>query len=220
MSNQSEKPDKLAIFVRHAKTDFNILGGQGRFCGVSDPDLNEEGIVQAERTAYSLVREGITKIITSPLRRCRSTAEIIARQLHLQIEDDERLREIDYGSWEGLTKDEIQLRFREKFESFSRDPIGSVPPHGESPLNVLRRVEDLMGSLRNEVTLLVGHKTAMRLLLCKISGVPLDQYRSFSDLHLSSITKILIQKPPRITVLDDRAHLVGQSTIPEKQKES
>ena len=210
-SNQTPTATKIVLLVRHAKTDFNILGVQGRFCGSSNPKLNDQGVTQAERTGDALVHEGIKTIMASPLQRARATAEIIGHRLGINVVVDERLQEIDYGSWEGLTKEEIQKKFPAEWEAFSNDPIHSIPPGGEAPSEVLGRMKNLIYALDDDVTLLVGHKTAFRLLLCEITGRPLEEYRSFSDLHLSSITKLLIAERPQIITIDDRSHLIDKA---------
>lgn len=85
-------------FLRHGETDWNAQGlSQGR----TDIPLNAVGIMQARRAALTLAPVGIASIVASPLIRARRTAEIVAEVLHLPIETDPDLAEVNFGEQEG-----------------------------------------------------------------------------------------------------------------------
>jgi broad specificity phosphatase PhoE len=78
----------------------------------TDLPLVEKGRMQAEAIGQALHSKGIvlTGILCGPLQRTRDTARIAAEQTQLdprRVVIDDRLKEIDYGEWEGLTNDEI-----------------------------------------------------------------------------------------------------------------
>ncbi len=96
------------LLVRHAETEWNR---EGRWQGHADPPLNEAGRAQAHALARSLAGEEVDAIYTSDLRRAAETAEILAVSLgHPTIRDPD-LREIDVGSWSGLTRAEVAERY-------------------------------------------------------------------------------------------------------------
>ena len=106
----------VLIVVRHGQTDANA---RGVLLGRSDPALDATGRTQASAVAAALARplasaRRDTRIISSPLRRCRETAAIIAREGAVEI--DERWIELDYGSFEGTplvdVPDEMWVRWR------------------------------------------------------------------------------------------------------------
>jgi 2,3-bisphosphoglycerate-dependent phosphoglycerate mutase len=101
------------VLVRHGETNWNR---ERRYQGHADTPLNEDGRSQAAELAELLAAEQVTVLYTSPLRRARETAEIIAARLGLQLRTLEALREIDVGGWEGLTIDEVRGRYPERFE--------------------------------------------------------------------------------------------------------
>lgn len=99
--------------VRHAATDWT---GR-RWCGRSDPDLNEVGRDQARRLAAELATElGETElrttaiVLTSPLRRATQTADEIARSLAATVRIEDALAEVDFGAADGLTWDDVEER--------------------------------------------------------------------------------------------------------------
>ncbi len=98
--------------ARHGETDWNR---ESRFQGHADTTLNEAGREQARQLAERLAAEDITAVYASPLLRARETADIVAERLGLRVTAVEGLREVDVGSWSGLTRTEIEQRFPEGF---------------------------------------------------------------------------------------------------------
>lgn len=94
------------ILTRHGQTDWNVLG---KVQGITDIELNETGIKQAEETGNKLLNYNIDYIITSPLKRAKKTAEIIAKDRNIPILVDEGLKERAYGEIEGKTLKEFDI---------------------------------------------------------------------------------------------------------------
>ena len=99
------------VLVRHGETDWNR---DRRFQGRADQPLNETGRAQARELAESLRDEPVSVLYTSPLRRASETAEILAERLGLEARPLDALLEIDVGTWEGLTIDDVRVRFPEQ----------------------------------------------------------------------------------------------------------
>lgn len=96
---------KDIYLTRHGQTDLNLSGIiQGQSL---DVPLNEEGIKQANHIGLSLKDRHIEKIISSDLIRACQTSEIIGQILNVEIETDKRLREMNYGGWEGNFLEEL-----------------------------------------------------------------------------------------------------------------
>jgi broad specificity phosphatase PhoE len=95
------------LLARHGETDWNR---EGRFQGHADPPLNELGRTQAGGLAESLEDEALDAVYASDLRRAYETAEIVGARLGVSVEQEAGLREIDVGSWQGLTRAEIGKR--------------------------------------------------------------------------------------------------------------
>ena len=92
------------ILIRHGRTLWN---SSGKFQGQSDIELSQEGISQAEKLAENFPVTHIDRVYSSNLKRAYITGEIIAKKFNVPIIKDKRLCEVSFGSWEGLTYDEI-----------------------------------------------------------------------------------------------------------------
>jgi 2,3-bisphosphoglycerate-dependent phosphoglycerate mutase len=151
------------LLVRHGETDWNR---DGRFQGWADPPLNERGREQARALARTLAGERIDAVYASDLRRARETAEILAEPHGAPVVVDADLREIDVGSWSGLTRAEIEERFP-----------GADHHDGESreahQARVVAAVERLARDHPGERILLVSHGGSLRALRRHSIGEPL-----------------------------------------------
>jgi broad specificity phosphatase PhoE len=96
------------LLARHGETDWNR---ELRIQGHSDVDLNEAGRAQARALAEELAGVDLDAVYSSDLSRARETADIVAATKGLRVRIDPELREREYGSWEGLTREEIEQRF-------------------------------------------------------------------------------------------------------------
>ena len=125
------------LFIRHAETDM-----AGTFCGHSDPELNARGRTQLGVLINRLRAEEIGIVYTSDLRRAHTTAETIAEAFGVDCHVRSGLREIDFGSWEGMTWKEIERRD----PTYARRWVADYPrlpaPEGEDYHDFERRVLD------------------------------------------------------------------------------
>jgi uncharacterized phosphatase len=96
------------LLARHGETDWNR---EGRFQGHADPPLNRTGRAQAVDLSVALMAEELAAVYSSPLQRALETAEVIAASHGLEPVPVDGLREVDVGSWSGLTRAEIDERF-------------------------------------------------------------------------------------------------------------
>jgi broad specificity phosphatase PhoE len=147
--------------------------------------LSERGRNDARALATRLAPVTIDRLITSPLGRSLETAEILAAGRSLEVEPDNRLVELDYGAWEGLTIDEIERRFPGEREQYDANPAIHRVGGGESGLQVAARlatlIDDLLGWWEatggDRSCVLVGHSSVNRVFLALVLDVPLPDYR-------------------------------------------
>jgi len=100
------------LLARHGETDWNR---ERRFQGHADPPLNQTGRAQAADLSRALADEELDAVYSSPLRRAFETAEVVAVAHGLEPVVVEALREVDVGSWQGLTRAEVESRFSEQY---------------------------------------------------------------------------------------------------------
>lgn len=109
------KHEKTLLLWRHGQTDYNAAL---RIQGQVDIPLNECGLAQAQAAAALLAQEPIVRIVSSPLQRAAATAGAVAKLLGVSVELDERLKERDFGQWEGLTGEEIKAGWPQEFTTW------------------------------------------------------------------------------------------------------
>lgn len=163
--------------VRHGRTEWSA---DGRYCGTSDPPLTEKGEEQARSLARRLAGEPIGRIFSSPRIRATRTAEILADVLKVAMDVVPMLGETAYGAWEGLTRSEIAAQFPEAWRAWQARPDIVSPPGGESGQHTWRRVQPVLRQIwrrDSRPSLIVGHRTLNRVLLCRVLGLPLRYSR-------------------------------------------
>ncbi|MFD5391150.1 bifunctional RNase H/acid phosphatase [Streptomyces sp. NPDC127074] len=164
------------VLLRHGETP---LTPEKRFSGSggTDPGLSDVGRHQAERVAAALAARGtIQAIVTSPLRRCRETADAVARRLGLDVRVEEGLRETDFGAWEGLTFAEVKEHHPDDLEAWLASTKVAPTGGGESFATVTRRValarDKLIARYTGRTVLLVTHVTPIKTLVRLALGAP------------------------------------------------
>ncbi|MFE6690823.1 bifunctional RNase H/acid phosphatase [Streptomyces sp. NPDC057743] len=166
------------VLLRHGET---ALTPQKRFSGSggTDPELSAAGRRQAEATAAALAERGtVQAVVSSPLRRCRETAETIADRLGLDVRVEEGLRETDFGAWEGLTFAEVRERYRDDLDAWLGSAKAAPTGGGESFAAVARRVavarDKLLARYAGKTVLVVTHVTPIKTLVRLALGAPPD----------------------------------------------
>ena len=161
--------------VRHGETQWNA---DGRLLSFTDEPLNERGEAQAAALATALTGIRWDRAISSPLVRARRTAGIVlaARSDAPELEIDGRLREMDFGPYEGWS--EAQLESDPVAVTRRRD--GSQLDGVEPEQSVADRVRDVLASLDGDpgTTLVVGHGRTLRILIAVALGLPPSFARS------------------------------------------
>jgi len=167
------------VLTRHGQTEWNVR--PPRFRGRAELALTETGLEQARATARRICDAyDPCAVYTSPLGRCVTTGEIIARPLKLTSRALAGLNDIDYGAWQGLTAGEAKAGWPEEFATWSETPYLARPPAGETLQEMLARVSDTVRELLREhprdTAVLVGHDSVNRVLLLHALGLPLSSY--------------------------------------------
>jgi broad specificity phosphatase PhoE len=204
------------FLVRHGATS---LTAEDRFAGSTDVPLSEEGRRQAGSLAERLRRQPVDAIYTSPLGRALETARVLAAPHGLVPVVDPALREIDYGRWEGLTRDEVQATFAAEYAIWEEDPFTIAPAGGESGVSVLNRALPVMRRIverhRHRSVVVVAHKGTLRLLIASLLGFDVRGYRDRLDQSPAalSILDFMSEVRPRLRLYNDVSHYEG---IPER----
>jgi len=117
------------ILIRHGLTIWNH---EFRYQGHTDIELSEEGVKQAQALQKRLAGEKLDAIYSSDLSRAVQTASIIAKPHRLELITDSRLREVNFGVWEGLNFKEIESRYPDLLKTWLEAPHNLEIPQGET----------------------------------------------------------------------------------------
>ena len=151
--------------------------GEGkRYIGWQDHPLNEAGQRQAHAWANYFNGRALDEIHCSDLARCLETARIIAARCSLELRTLQGLREINLGSWEGLRFDEVQTVRPQEFQRRGERIADHRPTGGESFRDLQHRVWPIFTKLAagpSRTILIVTHAGVIRVLLCRLLGMPL-----------------------------------------------
>jgi broad specificity phosphatase PhoE len=173
-----EFPYRL-IFIRHGETAYNA---ENRLQGQLDIPLNARGRQQARAVGQTLaarigseieVLEAAGAFIASPLERARETMEIARVAMGLEprrYHVEAVLKELSFGSWEGLTWPEIEARDPKGVWVRRKDKWSFAPPRGESYAMLAARVRPWLDALTGDA-FVVSHGGVARALMTLIAGV-------------------------------------------------
>ena len=154
------------LLVRHGETDWNL---HRRVQGQSDTPLNETGREQARALAQELAGEALDAAYSSDLVRAHETARIVAAEQGLEVTAIRDLRERHFGTWEGLTDQEIFARFPQAAKGGS---WGDAETKEEMAQRVLDALQRIAAAHPGGHVLVVSHGGPLRSVLthCGVDG--------------------------------------------------
>jgi len=206
LTGLEERPTTLTL-LRHGETEANV---SGIYQGITDGPLTIRGRVQAARAAARLNSEvpKATHIVSSPLSRAVETAQCVARALELPVTIDDRLREIDFGIWEGKTYDALHADAK-VWAGLRTDP-DFLLERGESTREAANRliavIKDALKSKQGTHVILVGHGGAF---CAGLAAIFCRQSRIGEDFLLENcgITRLVVAGYPQLKLNNYTAHL-------------
>jgi broad specificity phosphatase PhoE len=199
----------LFYFLRHGEAEWNAAG---RFCGSTDVPLSDVGRRQARLLALRLQPIPVDALYSSPLQRAWETACLIGKAVGCEPAVDQRLAELNYGAWEGMTLEEIHRASPDTYRAWDADPANLAPPQGESGVQLIARVTPFLADVAQRHAsgnvVVVCHKTVCRLLACHIMGVPLMEYRRRIRMDNAALNIFeTVGGDWRVVTLNDTSHL-------------
>ncbi len=167
------------VLVRHGVTPHTSGKRFSGGLGGDNPGLSEEGREQVHETAAWLtaLKDRIDAVVCSPVRRTRESAEIIASELGLPLEEEPGFAEMEFGAWDGLSFVEVAEQHKESFEAWLGD-MDAAPPGGESFRTVEERVRAglrrVLEQHAGRTVVVVSHVTPIKTLVAHSLAAPLD----------------------------------------------
>jgi alpha-ribazole phosphatase len=191
----------VLYLIRHGETE----GAETRrYKGSIDVPLSENGIRQMEKLSACLAKEInnssnhpfpsflkerkgrlLKAVYCSHLSRAVKSADLIAKPYCLEPVIVPALRERNFGIWEGMSFDEIKEKYPEEFTAWAGNPLEFSPMEGESTVEVKDRVINALNEIiqnhGGERIAIVSHGGVIRIILCYILGVPLENIFRFEQ---------------------------------------
>jgi probable phosphoglycerate mutase len=165
------------LLVRHGETEWNLAR---RYQGWSDSPLTARGLAQAQAIGRHLSTHpdaAEARIISSPIGRARHTAEIIRECLGRgePLRLDDRLRELSFGSWDGLRREEIAALVPGVFDGDGRHEWYFRTPDGENYEGFAGRIAAWLAETDGQRLIVVSHGVVTRVLRGLYAGLPRAQ---------------------------------------------
>lgn len=191
--------------IRHGETED---AHPKRYKGTIDVPLSRKGIEQIKRVSQYLFHQGselntieslnnveqqeLSAVYCSDLDRAVKSAEVIAQPFGIQPVIVKDLRERNFGKWEGMSFDEIKIKYPEEFQAWAENPLENSPIRGETTRQVrdraVRAIEGILSNHRNDKKRIlnsspplnrvniavVSHGGIIRILICYFLGIPLE----------------------------------------------
>ncbi len=201
------------ILIRHGETDYNL---HRRYCGFSNPPLNDKGRQQAKILATKLEGVRIDKIYSSDLKRASETAQIIFRNSPIEKVAD--FREVNFGLFEGLKYEQII----EKYPKLYGNWIDILPkikiPKGEGLKDLSKRVKKRLFSIlsrhKDKTIALITHGGPIRVILCDALKKDLKAFWQIEQESAAlNIIEYSQESSPVIVKMNDVSHLSTKEEV-------
>ena len=201
------------ILIRHGKTDY---GAARRYCGFSDPPLNDEGVRQSRQLAARLKDLRIDQVYSSDLTRARQTARILFA--NDSIEQTADWREMNFGLFEGLTYKQIMEKYPTLYRDWVDDPKKVKPPHGEGLSDLGERVKEKVSAILSrhagKTVAVVTHGGPIRIVLCDALRLDLTRFWQMpQEFDACNVIEYAAGAPPAVIAINDVSHLSARGTI-------
>jgi broad specificity phosphatase PhoE len=188
------------LLARHGESDWNRTK---RWQGFADRPLTDLGRRQAIELAARLEETELDAVYSSDLQRARETAEIVARSKHLDVQTVRDLREVDVGSWSGLTRAEAEARYPEAYARWLHGDEGWEDGETYDQLGerVVRAVQRIAKERDGQRVLIVAHGGTIRAVHAAALGIDVHAYRRIQRVEPNATLSAVCVDDARLTEL-------------------
>jgi broad specificity phosphatase PhoE len=188
------------LLARHGESDWNR---SKRWQGFADRPLTDLGRQQAAELARRLEDTELEAVYSSDLQRARETAEIVAQSKGLTVKTAPELREVDVGSWSGLTRAEAEARYPDLYARWLQGGEGwedgeTYDQLGERVTSAIRRIAQ---NHEDERVLVVAHGGTIRAIHAAALGIDIHSYRRIQRVEPNATLSAVCVDEGRLTEL-------------------
>jgi broad specificity phosphatase PhoE len=204
------------LLARHGESDWNRTR---RWQGHADRPLTDLGRRQARELAERLADVELDAVYSSDLQRASETAEIVARSQGLDVTTMPELREVDVGSWSGLTRTEAEERFPEAYVRWTAGAEGweDGETYEELAARVVGAVHEIAEDFPGDRVLVVAHGGSIRVIHAAALGIDVHTYRRIQRVEPNATLSAVCVADGRLTELC-RTEDLDEFLIQEQQR--
>lgn len=187
--------------VRHGET---IANREKKYLGISHSPFTKQGVEKNKENIEKLSTIKYDAIYTSPSLRCKNIAEEVYKQKKdkLQVIEDKRLIEMNFGIFENMTWEETKEQYPEEYKKWCENPTSYKLSEGESQEEVEKRVEDFVNEIkysRNKEVVVITHGGVIRTIIASVLQLEQEEKWKFKIQPGAIIT---------IEIIENYAYLV------------
>lgn len=177
------------ILVRHGVSEQNI--GDMVSGGNSNPKLTAKGIENIKKVAQQIDEDKIDLVYASPLTRAYETAHLLAPSKSIQTDD--RLKEMDFGAWDGKHANELRKDYPDAFDFMGmfNNNYAKYAANSESYDDIAKRAEEFLEEIKslgsNKTVLVVCHGVTIRGFLSAIFGLDTSEFTNVANVGFSEV---------------------------------
>ena len=166
----------IILLARHGQSDWNAAR---RWQGHADRRLTKKGRAQSQALAERLAHIELDAVYSSDLRRAADTARVVAEAQGLELVQLSELREVDVGSWSGLTREEAEERFPDGFARWREGFPGwdDGEDYDDMAQRVIGAVVEIALAHEDGRSLVVSHGGPIRAIHAAALGLDVHEYR-------------------------------------------
>lgn len=166
------------VLIRHGESIGNL---NQVIYGRTDYELTQKGVEQSEAVRQQLSNENLLTIYSSPLKRALHLAQLIAQDHGVQVHIDKRISEMNYGLFEGLTPQEVEIQYGESYQNYLNHYETYIIPEGEGYFEFRERVYDFLQMLltKEGTFIIVTHSGVIRECLIYLLALNPEQVWHF-----------------------------------------
>ena len=202
------------LLCRHGQTGFNAAL---RFQGQMDEPLSDRGRQQARLLAQRLADEPIDAAYTSDLGRAHETAILALAERPVPLHVDERLREVAFGRWEGMTFAEIKQKYPDDVAARDRDRVHYAMPGGESLAQLANRIggflKDILPRHQGDCILVIAHGGTVNAVISTLLDMPLTSWWRLRNHNANVSVLRFTPEGPRLASFNDTCHLAAMADL-------
>jgi broad specificity phosphatase PhoE len=204
------------ILARHGNTPWNK---DKIFRGSKDIPLDDQGREEAQALAEWLKDDTIQAAYTSPLSRSRDTAQAIARNHNVEVNDLSGLADLRYGDWEGMPLQEVKVKYADLYRQWETSPHTVRFPNGETleelRTRALAGVDQVVQRHPDQSVLLVGHRAVNKVIIAGLIGLDNSHFWRIAQ-DTTCVNRFHLVEDPQwvgktwyIISINDTGHLKG-----------